>query len=195
MQKLVVVATCVFGGLLVAGPSQVWARTARDQIDSLLNKHHEGGEFNGVVLVADHGHVVYHDAFGISSADGRTDLIPESSFRLASVAKAFTGMAIMLLHESGQLNYDDDVREFLDGFPYEGVSVRHLLHHTSGLPDYVRLMNEHWDVENKGTSDRRFARSPDALAMLIKHRPPVRFQPGERWEYSNTGYVVLATDR
>jgi CubicO group peptidase (beta-lactamase class C family) len=161
-------------------------------IDKYLDACAARGEFNGVVLVARKGKVQYHRALGKASIDGGVPLRRDSVFRLASVAKAFTAVSILMLREEGKLSLDDDVRKYVPTLPYAGATIRHLLHHTSGLPDYVKLLDKHWDAEEGDLSRRRFATNPDALGQLIKHKPPVRFSPGKRWDYSNTGYMLLA---
>ncbi len=161
-------------------------------MDQYLDACVARGEFNGVVLVARKGEVQYHRALGAASVDGSVALEKDSVFRLASVAKAFTAVSILMLREEGKLSLDDDVRKYVPSLPYAGATIRHLLHHTSGLPDYVKLLDKHWDAEQGDLSRRKFATNPDALGLIIKHKPPVRFAPGKRWDYSNTGYMLLA---
>ncbi len=95
-------------------------------------------------------------------------------------------MCIMMLAEQGKLNYDDNFRKYIPELRYEGITIRHLLWHTSGMPDYVALMDEHWDPDKYYVND-------DVLKMMVKHLPEKLFKPGERYEYSNTGYVLLAS--
>ena len=161
-------------------------------IDKYLQACAARGEFNGVVLVARKGEVQYHRALGKASIDGSEPMRKDSVFRLASVAKAFTAVSILMLRQEGKLTLDDDVRKYVPTLPYGGATIRHLLHHTSGLPDYVKLLDKHWDKGEGDLSRRRFATNPDALDQLIEHKPSVKFSPGGRWDYSNTGYMLLA---
>jgi len=177
-------------GAVCAGNLRAEFPTA--SIDKYLESCAARGEFSGVVLVARRGEVQYHRALGTASIDGSEPLRKDSVFRLASVAKAFTAVSILMLRQEGKLSLDDDVRKYVPALPYEGATIRHLLHHTSGLPDYVKLLDKHWDKGEGDLSRRRFATNPDALAQFIEHKPPVRFAPGERWDYSNTGYMLLA---
>jgi CubicO group peptidase (beta-lactamase class C family) len=108
-----------------------------------------------------------------------------SLFELASVSKAFTAMGIMMLKEQGKLNYEDDVKKYIPELPYDGMTVRHFLTHTSGLPDYEGLL-EGWDMKKIATND-------DVVKFLQTKRPPILFKPGEQWQYSNTAYAMLAT--
>lgn len=155
----------------------------RAQIDSVLLTV---PDFSGVVLVASNGKPIYHKAFGYRNFESKVPLDTTDIFELASVSKQFTAMVIMMLKEDGLLNYDDPIEKFLPGLPYSNITVRHLLTHTSGLPDYQAIMDQHWDKS-------KVAGNEDILTYLIKYQPPVLFLPGEKYEYSNTGYVLLGS--
>jgi CubicO group peptidase (beta-lactamase class C family) len=142
-------------------------------------------DFSGVVLVAHKGKPVYHKAFGYREFADKAPLQKDDIFELASVSKQFTAMIIMMLKERGKLNYDDPVEKYLD-IPYKGITIRHLLTHTGGLPDYQDIMDKYWDKT-------RVAGNADAIAYLNKYAPPKIFEPGEKYEYSNTGYLLLAS--
>src|SRR5688572_5724030 len=141
--------------------------------------------FSGVVLFAEDGKAIYHKAFGYREFEPQIPLQTGDIFELAAVSKQFTAMIIMMLKEKGKLNYDDSVGKFID-IPYRGITIRHLLTHTSGLPDYQDIMNKHWDKS-------KVAGNPDCIEYLNKYAPPKRFEPGEKYEYSNTGYLLLAS--
>jgi CubicO group peptidase (beta-lactamase class C family) len=106
-------------------------------------------------------------------------------FELASVSKQFTAMVIMMLQEKGKLSFDDSVSQYLN-IPYKGITIRNLLNHTSGLPDYQAIMDQYWDKS-------KVAGNADILDYLNKYQPPVLFEPGSKYNYSNTGYVLLAS--
>src|SRR5688572_17436576 len=142
-------------------------------------------DFSGVVLIAENGKPIYHKAFGYREFANQILLQTRDIFELASVSKQFTAMIIMMLKEKGKLNYDDSVSKFLD-IPYKGITIRHLLTHTSGLPDYQDIMDKYWDKS-------KVAGNPDCIEYLNKYAPPKPFQPGEKYEYSNTGYLLLAS--
>lgn len=152
------------------------------KIDSLIRS---GKEFSGVVLVADKGKPVYYKAWGYRNYASKTPLQKTDVFELASVSKQFTAMIVMMLNEKGQLAYDDLVEKYLD-IPYKNISIRHLLTHTSGLPDYQAIMDKYWDKS-------KIASNKEILEYLNKYAPPKLFEPGEKYEYSNTGYVLLAS--
>lgn len=163
--------------------------TAQDkakQIDSLLKASHEEKKFYGNVLIAEKGTIIYQQSFGKANEATGQDLNAESIFELASVSKQFTAMGIMLLKQQGKLNYDDSLRKFIPELPYYNITIRQLLHHTSGLPDYMDLFMKNWD-------STKIATNKDMVEQLAKYKPAILFAPGKKWEYSNTGYALLAS--
>lgn len=141
--------------------------------------------FSGSVLIAKEGKVLLERHYGFADAEERIPLTANASFSLASVSKPFTGLGIMLLVHRGKLGLDDTLaRHIPELADYRGVTIRHLLHHTSGLPDHMWLADRNWDTDVILTT-------ADMLALFAKHRPRPRFAPGDRFEYSNTGYVLL----
>ena len=166
--------------------STLFAQNKTDRFDEILNRSHLNREFNGNVLVVENGKVIYKKAIGYAEFQNRTPLTINAQFRLASVSKQFTAMAIAILCEQKKINYEDDIHKYLPKLPYKGIRIRHLLHHTSGLPDYMELFETHWDQEKIATNN-------DIISLLAAHKPTVYFAPGERWEYSNTGYALLAS--
>lgn len=167
-----------------------WNEAQTDQVNELLEKMHEQKQFNGALLLAENGKIVYERYLGVENDPGNEKISQESSFRLASVSKQFTAMGIMILKEQGKLDYDDNIQKFLPELDYEGVTIRHLLNHTGGLPDYVRWFDENWDTD-KERGDRKTAFNRDVVEQFSKHQPKRMFEPGEKWSYSNTGYVLL----
>ncbi|HMJ69862.1 MAG TPA: serine hydrolase domain-containing protein [Cyclobacteriaceae bacterium] len=155
-------------------------------IDSVMQSVVDTARFNGNILVARNGEVIYKKSFGRSNFYTGEMLNDSSLFELASVSKAFTAMAIMILKEQGKLSYDDDVTKYLPELPYKGMTIRHFLNHTSGIADYEELMVKGWDL-------KKIARNDDVIALFKKYNPTIVFNPGEKWEYSNTAYAMLAT--
>lgn len=147
-------------------------------------KHRYHG-FNGNVLVAENGRVIYKKSFGYSDLKKRKPLNDDSVFELASVTKQFTSAAVMLCREKGLLALDDPLSKYFPELPYEGVTVRHMLTHTSGLPEQNELMYKVWDSEKTATGR-------DLIAQLVRHKPAVAFRPGAGFQYSNTNYALLA---
>jgi CubicO group peptidase (beta-lactamase class C family) len=166
--------------LLLAAPC--FAIAQQQQLDSLFASQKD---FSGVVLVANHGNIIYHKAFGFREFAGKQHLLKNDIFELASVSKQYTAMIIMMLKEKGLLGYDDLAEKYVS-IPYKGITIRHLLTHTSGLPDYQAIMDEHWDKS-------KVAGNADCNEYLNKFAPAKLFEPGTKYEYSNTGYLLLAS--
>jgi CubicO group peptidase (beta-lactamase class C family) len=154
-------------------------------IETLFNKTVEDTQFSGVLLVAVDGKPIYFGAKGMRDFSKKIPLQSTDIFELASVSKQFTAMVIMILKEQGKLNYDDAVEKYVS-IPYKGITIRHLLNHTSGLPDYQDIMDKYWDKS-------KVAGNEDCVAYLNKYAPPVLFAPGTKYTYSNTGYLLLAS--
>jgi len=152
------------------------------RVDSLFTTQKD---FSGVILIAENGKTVYQKAFGYREFADQIPLQTSDIFELASVSKQFTAMIIMMLKEKGLLNYDDSVSKYLQ-IPYKGMTIRNLLTHTSGLPDYQDIMDKYWDKT-------KVAGNPDCIEYLNKYAPRKNFEPGEKYEYSNTGYMLLAS--
>jgi CubicO group peptidase (beta-lactamase class C family) len=159
----------------------------QNKFDSLFKSQNDpiGAGLSGVVLVAENGKPIYHKAFGYREFENQTPLQTSDIFELASVSKQFTAMIIMMLKEKRLLTYDDSVSNYLE-IPYKGITIRNLLTHTSGLPDYQDIMDKYWDKT-------KVAGNPDCIEYLNRYAPPKRFEPGEKYEYSNTGYLLLAS--
>jgi CubicO group peptidase (beta-lactamase class C family) len=165
--------------------------------------------FNGSILVAKNGEILFEDYKGYSNFKTKALITPNTPFHLASVSKTFTGMAILKLREQGKLELDDTVDEFFPGFPYQNITVQQLLNHRSGLNNYVYFMVdrrvETYRVKNKkGRWVRRtrtikmpplkpgLLTNQDVLDYMIKHRPALLFAPDRAFRYSNTNYALLA---
>jgi CubicO group peptidase (beta-lactamase class C family) len=165
--------------LLLAFTSAVNAQNAnKDAVDRIVTAFAEQHSFSGVVLVADKGKIQYEKAVGYREFAGQIPLKKTDIFELASVSKQFTAMVIMMLKERNLLQYDDPVEKYLV-IPYKGITIRNLLTHTSGLPDYQEIMDAHWDKT-------KVAGNNDIIAYLNQYHPPVLFEPGTKYNYSNT---------
>jgi len=180
MKNLFCLSVFIFGFLILK--HELFAQ--EKFLDEAFQRAGEEG-FSGVVLVAEDGKILFEKAVGYRSFEDNTFLKTDDIFELASVSKQFTAMLVMMCKEKGLLDFDDPVEKYLN-IPYTGISIRHLLTHTSGLPDYQAIMDIHWD-KNK------VAGNPDILEYLRTYAPPINFVPGEKYEYSNTGYVLLAS--
>ena len=122
-----------------------FAQDRVERIDSLLNALYSNKKINGNFLIAEKGKVIYSRSFGYANEETKEKLNENSVFELASCSKQFTAMAIMILKEKGKLNLDDNITKFIPSLSnYKGITIRNLLNHTGGLPDYVPLMDMHF---------------------------------------------------
>ncbi len=143
--------------------------------------------FNGTVLYAEKGRVIFKKAYGYRNVRHRRDALKTSDqFQLASVSKMFSAFAIMLLKNDGKLNYDVDIRTYLPNFPYKGITVRLLMNHRSGLPRYMSLAQDNW--KNK----RKPFNNDSMMDLLVKYHPDRYFAPNTGFHYCNTNYALLA---
>ena len=143
------------------------------------------------VLVLQDGRVVFARGYGVTDLRSLSKIDAHTNFRLASVSKQFTAMAVMLLVHDGKLRYDERLTDVFPDFPAYGraISIRHLLNHTSGLQDYETLM-----LPDNDASPEKIPQIKDAgVLTLLKQQTATKFMPGMNWEYSNSGYAVLAT--
>jgi CubicO group peptidase (beta-lactamase class C family) len=145
-------------------------------------RYNELGEFNGSLLIVEDGKPIYENTLGFANFETKEPLDGEMSFYLASLAKQFTAMGIMMLVEEGKISYDDKLRRFFPLIPkvYRELTVHQLLTHTSGIKDYFKL-----NIVKEGV------RNMDVYEALINN-DNLNFTPGEKYQYSNSGYVLLA---
>ncbi|HEX3420301.1 MAG TPA: serine hydrolase domain-containing protein, partial [Candidatus Udaeobacter sp.] len=144
------------------------------------------------VLVKKDGAVVFEKGFGVRDPRSKTPIDAHTNFRLASFTKQFTAMAIMLLVHDGKLSYDETLTKIFPNFPAYGknITVRNLLNHTGGLPDYEDLMEATEKQKGKTWSPEKQITDTEVLQLLEKESRG-KFEPGTQWEYSKSGYVVL----
>lgn len=156
------------------------------KLDSVFARFNKRYDFHGSILVAKNGKLLYSKEVGYADFKEKTKLDKYSVFQLASVSKQFTATAIMILFERGQLDLDDLVTKYYPNFPYEEVTIKHLLNHTAGLPKYFWLAEHKWDKDKAPTNS-------EMMQMLEDHNVNRFFRPGRNFDYSNTGYFVLAS--
>jgi len=157
------------------------------KIDSLLTHLYRAGQINGNFLIAEKGQVLYQKSFGLANEEKGEPLNAEAVFEIASVSKQFTAMATMILCEKGKLGLDDGLSKFIPELSfYRGITIRNLLNHTSGLPDYMELFEKVFDPS-------KIATNKDVITIFAQHRPKLLFAPNTKHEYCNTGYALLAT--
>ena len=158
-----------------------------ERLDSLYSELYKYGEFNGNVLVADKGKIIFQRSYGLADEETKRNLNIETAFELASVSKQFTAMGIVQLQKEGELSYEDEISKYIPELAsYEGITIKNLLTHTGGLPDYMNLAEENWDKSKIATNE-------DIIELFQKIEPEKEFEQNEDFAYSNTGYLLLAT--
>ncbi len=161
------------------------AQTKIEKIDQLVSKYAEYGQFNGSVLVAEKGEVIYKKGFGFANVEWSIPNQPDTKHRLASITKQFTAMLILQLAAENKIKLHDPVSTYLPDYPKKTgdiVTIHHLLTHTSGIPSYTS-MSLYRDMMAK-------TYSPEEIVRLFADST-LEFTPGERFQYSNSGYVLL----
>ncbi|MEP7319986.1 MAG: serine hydrolase domain-containing protein, partial [Panacibacter sp.] len=141
--------------------------------------------FNGSILVAKNGQVLFEDYKGTYNFATGEAITEHTPFHLASISKTFTGMTVLKLWEEGRISLDDSLQKFFPKLPYKGVTVKMLLNHRSGLPNYLYFMDSFWNRKTKATNW-------DVVNFMIAHRPPIEAMPGKSYHYSNTNFMLLA---
>lgn len=155
-------------------------------VDAWLQRLYKQEKFHGVVLLASSDEVIFEKGYGFADSEERKALTSRSVFNLASVSKQFTAAGIMLLEMRGQLSYTDEIGGYIPELAfYKGVTIAHLLHHTSGMSDYLSIVSRLAASSEVMTAER-------VVAVYAKNQPICRFQPGKKFEYCNMGYVLLA---
>lgn len=158
----------------------------RQKLDSLLMRINKRNDFNGAILVAKNEKILYSSQVGFADFKKKALLHEESVFQLASVSKQFTAAAIMLLKERNKIRLTDTVNAYFPDFPFKNVTIKNLLNHTSGLPQYFWVAEHEWKQKKAPTNS-------EMMEFLESSNAKRYFKPGRNFDYSNTGYFVLAS--
>jgi CubicO group peptidase (beta-lactamase class C family) len=162
-----------------------WDEKLSPQIDEWFKKLYKTSRFNGNILVAKHGKVIYENFYGYANYQLKDTLSLEHRFQTGSVSKVFTSMAILILKERGLIGFDDPVTKYIDNFPYKGVTIRLLMSHRSGLPNYNYFCDAYTDRET-------VIYNKDVVKLMIDSVPAAYYPPNERFNYCNTNFILLA---
>ncbi len=155
------------------------------KLDKVLLQHIAAGEPGVAVLVYEKGQVLYQKGFGAANRQTRMMIDKRTTFRMASVSKQFTAVTILILEKEKKVNFDDNIAKFfpeLNPALSDKITLRHLLTHTSGIPDYEVLMDSTW---------KRQILDQDIVGLLI-NQTQTYFEPGTKFRYSNTAFCLLA---
>ncbi len=156
---------------------------SKDFYEDILERSHFSGEF----LVAKKNEIIFEKYAGYGHTGSKDSINANSALHLASVSKTFTAMAVLKLWEEGKLKISDEVSVYLAGFPYKGVTVKTLLNHRSGLPNYVHVM------EQLGWDRSKTVYNEDVLQFLVTNQKKLQVaRPDKSFHYCNTNYALLA---
>ena len=161
----------------------------KELIEKYANEAYEKGSFNGTWLLAENGNIISKGAVGFRDPKDTLPITEDTIFQLASVSKQFTAAAVMLLLREGKLSLQDEITKYFPEIPYPGVTIQHLLTHTGGVPDYFD--DEDWFI-NIWKEEKRVPGNDEILRFLCETEAKPYFAPGENFQYSNTGYNLLA---
>jgi CubicO group peptidase (beta-lactamase class C family) len=160
-----------------------------ESINEYLSVRTEMGRFSGAILVARNGAIILRQGYGFADVEKQIPYTPDTQHEVASISKMFTAMAALKLQEQGKLRLDEPVCKYLDDCPeaWKPVTIQQLIRHTSGIPDYEEKL------ELGSDNYLGFMTQPNTSARIVENakKQALDFKPGEKFHYSNTGYIVL----
>lgn len=170
--------------LLIILSTPVFAQALSDKLNELVNAYVTAGKFNGAVLVAQNGNILLRKGYGFSNTDTKQVNTPNSIFQIGSITKQFTSAIIMELQQEGKLSTQDMLSKYFPSLPNaDKINIENLLTHTSGLYNYTNDTSF-----MKGNLTKHYSQQ-EMLSLFTKYPPD--FEPGTKWNYSNTGYSIL----
>jgi len=174
----------VASAVLVFASVLLHAQESTARMDQIVQSYVDGKQFMGVVLVAQGDKTVLDKGYGYANLEWKIPDAPDAKFRLGSITKQFTAASILLLEERGKLSIDNPVKKYMPEAPaaWDKVTIYNLLTHTSGIPSFTDFPDYR--------STEATATTPEKLVARFRDKP-LDFQPGEKWKYSNSGYVLL----
>jgi len=174
--------------LLILCPSGLlFAQSKTDKISSLMDSYCKYRRFNGAILIAENGDILFQKGYGFANFEAQVPNSADTKFRIASITKSFTAIMVMQLVEEGRLSLDGKINDYLPEYPAvtgNRISIHHLLSHTSGIIDYPDVP-ENFDIRE------RIYHTTDELLDYFADKD-LKFEPGSSYAYSNFGYVLLA---
>ncbi len=183
MLRTTLLLACLGASLAARAGEAVTPEQAKHIAADVATVLHDSPASGAVIAVARDGHIVYRQAYGQRDRERNSPVTVDTHYEIGSITKQFTAAAILQLQEAGKLKLDDKVSVYLPDAPHAGeVTLRQLLSHTSGLPEYLDAMDADHTIDK-----------PASFAQLMAHiaGKPLDFAPGSHWSYSNTGYAML----
>jgi CubicO group peptidase (beta-lactamase class C family) len=169
--------------LFLLGVTSGFAQDIKPQVDELINAYMKMDKFTGSILIAKDGKILVSKGYGMANRELDVINTPQTKFRLGSVTKQFTALAIMQLQERGLLNVNDPIKKYIPDYPSgDKITIHHLLTHTSGIPNLTDFPD---------FTETMMIPSPVEKTIERFKNKPLEFEPGEKFSYSNSGYVLL----
>jgi CubicO group peptidase (beta-lactamase class C family) len=192
MKLVCILCAAALAGFSIDLSAQGSSAPAEEQLDAFFSSVTQKNAPGLAVLVRKDGHTWFDKGYGVRDLRSTAKIDSHTNFRLASFTKQFTAMAIMLLIHDGKLRYDQTLTQIFPEFPAYGknITIRNLLNHTGGLPDYEDLMDAAEKTKGPIWSSEHQIQDSEVLSLLEKETKG-KFAPGTSWAYSNSGYVVL----
>ena len=192
VRTIIIAGSVLVAWLLFSDSSsaQAYPRTELTiQVDELFAAWDGETSPGGVVGIFMDGRIIYSKGYGVANLDYDIPITPQSVLRIGSISKQFVAMCIAILAEQGKLSFDDDIRTYLPEMPDYGnqITIRHLLHHTSGIREYLALVNLIGKPEGSV-----FGYTTRELVELLSRQQKLNFEPGSQFSYTNSGYFLLA---
>lgn len=164
--------------------NKIHAQSLEKKVDSIvLNEFKDNNGPGGVFMIAQKGNIIYQKAFGKANLELNVNLTPQNVFQLGSITKQFTAVAVLMLEEQGKLQVQNPISKYIPDYPSGNkITIHHLLTHTSGIKDFTKMKSLNEIAQKEMT--------PKAMVDFFKNEP-VNFAPGEKFDYNNSGYVLL----
>lgn len=156
------------------------------QLNRFLRENHDNNQFDGIALIAQNDQILYSISLGYANNEYKTPFDHTTKFQIASLSKQFTAFGILILEQENKLKTEDYVYRHLPKFPYKNIKIKHLMSHTSGLPNFVSAMWKNLDTTKVNGNN-------EMLMLLESKQYPLQWPPGSKWEYSDIGYCTLAS--
>ncbi len=160
-----------------------FSQNLEEKFDTLLNEKYKSDGPGAAVLISKKGKIIYHKAFGLANMELETAMKTDNVFEIGSITKQFTAVAILMLMEQGKLSAEDEITKFIPDYPIHGkkITIHHLLNHTSGIKSYTSM-----NLSEIAPKDM----TPTEIIDYFKNEP-MDFDPGTKWRYNNSGYIIL----
>ena len=194
MKYILIPITVLVAQMIIAQGKQVpaheklasgvaFTKNTETEIDGIFSRAYSINSPGAAILIARGDSVLYRKAFGLANLELNVPMKPEHVFQLASITKQFTSVAVLILMEQGKLSLQDPLSKYIADYPRgTEITLHHLLNHTSGIKDYTRIP----ELRNRTRLDM----TPEELINTFKNLP-LEFEPNEKYDYSNSGYVLL----